>query len=283
MDHIQKKLNILGNANTDTQAFYGASAGSNKTNGLVNHDPGSDEVEELNFVPQNGFPEASSLKALNRSMPIIQNAVDPMVVEHYRKLRTKILQCQATKSARTLVTTSPSPQDGKTLTVLNLGLSFGMLPNFKVLLVDGDLRRGSLGKSLGVDKRLGFSNFIDGSARFEDVLTKSDRFPFYFIGSGTSEVPAAELLQSYELKSKFAGFAKHFSVVLVDSPPANLITDVQLLAAHCDAVLLIARAYATTRKAFEKTVQDLSSFRIIGTVLNGGTRIPLYRRYQEYY
>ena len=50
----------------------------------------------------------------------------------------------------------------------------------------------------------------------------------------------------------------------------NLIADVQLLAASCDAVLLVARAFATTRKAFEKAVQELLPFRVIGTVLNAG-------------
>jgi len=65
---------------------------------------------------------------------------------------------------------------------------------------------------------------------------------------------------------------------MVDSPPVNLITDTQLLAASCDAVLLVARAFSTTRKAFEKTVQDLSPFRLIGTVLNGGVK-PRRRGY----
>ena len=60
------------------------------------------------------------------------------------------------------------------------------------------------------------------------------------------------------------------------------ISDVQLLAASCDAVLLVARAYATPRKALEKAVQDLAPFRIIGTVLNAG-RAGRYRYREDYY
>jgi capsular exopolysaccharide synthesis family protein len=273
MGHIQKDLNILEPATANPEDV-GAAVSSHIE---------SEQVEKLGFIPQHSHVGEAAEIASNRDMPVLRNAVDPVVIEHYRRLRTKILQMRAASPFRTLVITSPSPKDGKTLTVLNLGLSFAMLPSFKVLLVDGDLRRGSLGKRLGMANRPGLSNLIDGSAQFEDVLTSADHFPFHFIGCGTSQVPAAELLQSYELKSKFAKFARHFSLVLVDSPPANLLTDVQLLAAHCDAVLMIARAYSTTRKAFEKAVHDVSSFRVIGTVLNGGMRTPLYRRYKGYY
>ena len=63
---------------------------------------------------------------------------------------------------------------------------------------------------------------------------------------------------------------EQYDLVLVDTPPVNLIADVQLLAASCDAVLLIARAFSTTTKMFEKAVQELAPFRVIGTVLNAG-------------
>jgi len=76
---------------------------------------------------------------------------------------------------------------------------------------------------------------------------------------------------------------EEFDLVLVDSPPVNLITDAQLLAGHCDAVLLVARAFSTTSKSLEQTATELKAFRMIGTVLNGGTRAQLYRRYNGYY
>jgi Mrp family chromosome partitioning ATPase len=63
----------------------------------------------------------------------------------------------------------------------------------------------------------------------------------------------------------------------------NPITDTQLLAGSCDAILLVARAFSTTRKAMEQTVQELSQRRIIGTVLNSGPRSLGDRRYNGYY
>ena len=206
--------------------------------------------------------------ALDANARLIPHAVNSIVVEHYRRLRTKILQQQEQKTFRSLVVTSPSPLEGKTVTVLNLGLSFAMLPSFRVLVVDGDLRRGTLGNWLGVDdERLGLSNLIEGSAQLEDVVLRSEEVPMHFIVRGNSQVPD---LHSSMLNPHFQKMAEQFDLVLVDSPPVNLITDVQVLAGSCDAVVLVARAFSTTRKALEKAVQDLLPFRVIGTVLNAG-------------
>jgi capsular exopolysaccharide synthesis family protein len=214
---------------------------------------------------------------------LITNAADSVVTEYYRRLRTKILQQQATKPFRSLLVVSPSPQEGKTVTVLNLGLSFGTLPSFKVLVVDGDLRRGNIGKLLGVDNHIGLTNLLDGSASLEDAVLKCDDIPVHFLMRGNSKVPPAELLHSPQLGTQLRRLSDQFDLVLVDSAPVNLITDTQLLAGSCDAVLLVARAFATTKKSMELAVQDLSQFRIIGTVLNGGPRTQVYRRYKGYY
>lgn len=215
--------------------------------------------------------------------PLIPNAIDPSVVEHYRRLRTKIMQQHATKPFRSLLVTSPDPQEGKTVTVLNLAMSFAMLPSFKVLAVDGDLRRGSLGKWLGVGERPGLSNLIEGSAQLEDVVLKWDEIPIHFVVSGSSKIPAAELLQCSELRSQFRRMSERFDLVIIDSPPVNLITDTQLLASACDAVLLIARAFRTKRKTLERAAKDLASFNVIGTILNQGTPAQAYgRRSYEY-
>jgi capsular exopolysaccharide synthesis family protein len=231
----------------------------------------------------NGIFRSSSKSKLDRTARAIPNAVDSLVLEYYRRLRTKLIQQQSVKPFRTVLVTSPNPEEGKTVSVLNLGLSFAMLPAFKVLVVDGDLRKGSLGKWLGVDGNPGLSNLSDGSASLEDAVLKSDDVPVYFLPRGTAKAPAAESLVSPTLRLHFRRMTEYFSLVLVDSPPANLLTDAQLLAANCDAVLLIARAFVTNRKALERAAQDLQSFRLLGTVLNCGTRGRSYSGYRGYY
>jgi non-specific protein-tyrosine kinase len=233
-------------------------------------------------VSRNGSLGIPARVLLDQAAPLIPHAVDGAIAEYYGRLRAKIIQEQERKPFRSLVVTSPAPEDGKTVTALNLALSLGMLPSYRVLLVDGDVRKGSLGKSLGLGDQPGLSDLIEGSAELEDVVLKCDEIPVHFMVRGTSQTPPAELLYSPRLIPQLRKMAEHFSMVLVDSPPVNLVADAQLLAAGCDAVLLVARAFATTRKGLEKAVQELSSFRVIGTVLNRGMQADLYRHYKHY-
>jgi capsular exopolysaccharide synthesis family protein len=213
--------------------------------------PATAVAEEPPAAPRAHIPAYGSARlALDRRERLIPHAVDPGVVEHYRRLRTKIMQQQATKPFRTLVVTSANPQEGKTVTVLNLGLTFAIVPGFRVLVVDGDLRRGTMGNWLGIDNRQdGLSNVIDGTARFEDVVWKADDIPLHFMLRGNSRVSPGELLNSLQPTGQLRRISENFDLVLVDSPPVNLLTDVQLLAGSCEAVLLVARAFSTKRKA----------------------------------
>jgi len=129
-----------------------------------------DELVDRGTQPQNSSFATKVHVAFDLKARLVTNAADSAVSEHYRRLRTKILQQQATKPFRSLIVVSPSPQEGKTVTVLNLGLTFAMLPSFKVLVVDGDLRRGNIGERLGVENHPGLTDLIEGSAKMEDVV-----------------------------------------------------------------------------------------------------------------
>jgi protein-tyrosine kinase len=215
-------------------------------------------------------------------VPLTPHTEDNSVVEQYRKLRTKIQQEHATRPVQSLLVASPGPGEGKTVTVMNLALSFSMLPDFKVLVIDGDLRKSSIAKWLGIIDVPGLSNVIDGSAKPLDVVFRGEGLPLYFMTAGTSGRPSAELLTSPVLPETIRGLKEQFDLILLDSPPVNLLADTQMLAGSCDAVLLVARAFTTTSKAFQKTLAELDSFRLVGTVLNGGMRGREYKNYYTY-
>ncbi|MDX1983183.1 MAG: CpsD/CapB family tyrosine-protein kinase [Bryobacteraceae bacterium] len=227
-------------------------------------------------------PPAAPIRfVIDRRARIIPHATEQVVLERYRKLRTKLMQQHSIREFRSLMVTSATPQEGKTLTVFNLALSFAMIPGFRVAVVDGDLRRGSVGRWLGAEDRPGLINLLEGSATVDDVILKSDDLPVHFILSGNTRSSSAELMQPGDLREHMRQISERFDLVIVDSAPVNVITDAQLLASCCDAILLVARAFITTRKEFEKMAADLQAFRIIGTVLNGGTQMK--RHYKGYY
>ena len=221
-------------------------------------------------IPQNGSFGTSTNTRLDHKARLLSHAADSMIAEHYRLLRTQILQQQANRMFRTVLVTSAGPREGKTVTLLNLGLIFAMLPSFKVLVVDGDLRRGDMGKWLGLKKdHVGLSDLIEGSVQLEEAVLKSPEIPISFMVRGNSKLSPPELLHSPQLRTGLQEIAARFDLVLVDSPPTNLLTDAQLLASACDAVLLVVRAFMTSQKALEEAMQKLLAFRVIGSVLNG--------------
>ena len=94
---------------------------------------------------------------------------------------------------------------------------------------------------------------------------------------------ASEFLRRHPAEPVSACFAVAGPVQDGHSAPVNLLTDTQLLAAGCDAVLLIARAFTTRQSALKHAVHDLAPFNVIGTVLNGGKKARVGRRNRNYY
>ena len=219
---------------------------------------------------------------LDRKAKLVSNSPEANVVEHYRLLRTKIMQQRAEQSFRSLLVTSPDPSEGKTITVLNLAMVLAMLPSLKILVVDGDLRKGQLSSCLGISNSPGLGNLLEGKNTVEEVVFKSSEIPFYFMGRGNSKLPAPELLHAAHWSNQVKKLSERFDLVLVDSPPVRLVTDAQLLASGCDAVLLVARAFLSSRDALEKTCSDLQHSRILGIVLNGSASPGNYSRYSSY-
>src|SRR5690606_31439743 len=86
----------------------------------------------------------------DRKVPLIPHTLDGSIVEQYRRLRTKIQQQHSVEPIRSLLVASPGPGEGKTVTTINLALSFAMLASTRVLVIDGDLRKETIGKWLGV-------------------------------------------------------------------------------------------------------------------------------------
>ena len=222
---------------------------------------------------------------LDKRARLIPNAEEPVILEHYRLLRTKIMQARAEKMFQSLLVASAIPGEGKTLTTLNLAFAFAMLPSFKVLVVDGDIRRGNLSRSFSVESLRGLSNLLDGSARLNETVRKSAHIPFWYVTCGNSRLPAPELLalETSRWPALVRKMREHFDLIVVDSPPVSLVADAQLLAAGCEAVLLVARAFHSSCEALQKVSQEFRTSRVIGTVLNGSLTEGSYRRYRNYY
>jgi len=192
--------------------------------------------------------------------------------EAYRAFRTNITFLDLEQKAQVLVFTSPGPAEGKSTSAANLAITLAQQGK-KVLLVDCDLRRGIVHKVFEGDKEPGLTNVLLGQDTLEsavhDVALEDDA-TLHVLSTGTLPPNPSELLGSEPMRALIAKLREQYDMVLLDSPPLNVVTDAAVVGTQADGVILIARAGATAREALRFAANQLEvvKARVSGVVLN---------------
>jgi len=193
-----------------------------------------------------------------------------LITEQYKILRTNILSMNKGKPPKTMVVTSALHSEGKTVTALNLAVSLAQaIHKPRVLLIDGDLRRGRLGSYLGVGNKLGLSEVLVGKTNVNDTLFHLDIENLTYMMSGEVPDNPAELLSSDDMKEFVNSIRARFDFVLIDTPPIISVTDASILGAFVDGVLMVIQAGRTQRGIVKRAEELLeqSHSKILGHVL----------------
>jgi protein-tyrosine kinase len=190
------------------------------------------------------------------------------VAEQYRALRTRIAQAENGRYFRTLLVTSPSQGDGKSVTSMNLALAMAQEFHRRVLLVDADLRNGSLHRQLGIPGQPGLADVLTGAATLDDVIVSIPGCRLSVIPSGGPAERPTELLGSAEMRRVMDTLRTQFDRIVMDTPPAAPLADVGVIAPLADGVLLVVRAGRTGRPAIDRAIEDIEPTHILGLVLN---------------
>ncbi|MGE2715275.1 polysaccharide biosynthesis tyrosine autokinase [Mycolicibacterium litorale] len=194
------------------------------------------------------------------------------IAEAFRKVRTNLQFLAVDNPPRVIVVTSSMPNEGKSTTAINIALALAEAEH-KVVLVDGDMRRPTLHKNLGLVQPVGFSTVLSGGASLEDALQET-RFPgLTVLTSGAIPPNPSELLGSLAAKKLLSEMRAQFDYVIVDSTPLLAVTDAAILAASADGVLIMARFGQTKREQLAHAVESLES---VGAPLLGAvfTMVP---------
>jgi protein-tyrosine kinase len=198
--------------------------------------------------------------------------VDVQAAGHaYRMLRTQVLQRARTHGLGTLGVVSAINGEGKTLTAINLALSLAAEPNQSVVLVDFDLRRPAIARTLGLSVEQGLEAWFTA-----DIPTKSVCYgiegverlhvlPTLAPVSGSSEILAG--LATRKLLNDLKG-RDSSRIVVVDLPPVLLSDDALMVAPLLDGVVLVVHERRTRREDVVRVMELLGNTKIVGTVLN---------------
>jgi polysaccharide biosynthesis transport protein len=207
------------------------------------------------------------------------------MAESYRALRTSLLLSSLGSPPKVIMVTSALPQEGKTTTSINCAVVLAQ-KGVRVLLIDADLRRPSIHKTLGMGPRSGLSNVLTGSTTLEQAITRTAVLPnLYVLPAGTPPPNPAELLASPNMRDVLEKLRDQYDHIVVDTPPSLSVTDAVVLSPRADAVVLVIRSGKTTKQALRRSRDILAQVnaKVVGVLLNAvDLSSPDYYYYYEY-
>ena len=208
---------------------------------------------------------------------------NPVSLEQYRRLAATLHDAQVEKGLKTIVVTSAVPKEGKTLTAINLALTFSESYGRRVLLIDADLRRPSVHEVLGIPNKKGLSEVLR-SDRLELPIVQVSPL-LSVLPSGRPEQNPLAGLSSERMRTLLDETSSHYDWIILDTPPIALLSDAQLLARLTQAAVFVIRARSTPFAVVDRAIAGLGREFIIGTVLNGveENAIPDTGYYGDYY
>jgi polysaccharide biosynthesis transport protein len=238
-----------------------------------------------------------------RNHALLVTHFDPKspVAEAYRTLRTNIQFAQLERAGKVLLMTSPTLQEGKTTTIVNLALTMAQAGQ-KVLVVGANLRRPTVYRFFGIEREPGLSDVLLGRldwheavrgvadmlmGRFEmeDIVASPGLDNLHILEAGATPANPSELLSTRPMANFLAAARAEYDIVLVDAPPVMPVTDAAIVSRLVDGVLLVYQAGKVGRLVLRRAKVQLEAVgaKVWGVVLNDvHTEIAGYQ-YTHYY
>lgn len=228
---------------------------------------------EVKLVPiPPTFPEAQ--RVLNPTHPFLVNLLDPRspAAEEYRKLKALLVKMtKGEKYKNTIMITSAVPNEGKSLTSLNLAISLAQELDHTVLLIDADLRRPSLHRYLEVEQGPGLSDVLMGEAKIADTMVPTGIGKLSLIRAGREVENPAELFSSQKMKGLVEEMKNRYPdrYIIFDAPPLLPFAETRSLAHIVDGVLFVVMERLATQANVKEALDSLKKgCELFGLVYN---------------
>ena len=192
-------------------------------------------------------------------------------VEQYRASRARLLTMNTGRAAQVLAITSAIPEEGKSVSTLNLGLVMAEGGEHRILVVDADFRRTSLARMLGVPEGPGLAEVLRGEVRLSEALQSTPLPNLRLLPAGKTRGNSyGELLGGPTLTALLGELRASYDYTFVDTPPVTTVSDVCLLAPHCDGALVVIQMRRTPEPTVQQAVRTLqaNNVKIIGAILS---------------
>lgn len=182
--------------------------------------------------------------------------------EEYRSIRTSILARHENERHLVHTITSATPQEGKTITCVNLGLTFAELRNRKTIIIECDLRLPTFGKLLNCEtNRPGLIDYLRGNAKVSEIIQQVEGSQLHIIpAGGRVSDEAVQLISGQRMSNLIQGLRAKYDHVIIDTPPVLQLADAGILGSQSEEVLVVARMRRTPRPLVEQAISTLASY-----------------------
>jgi capsular exopolysaccharide synthesis family protein len=221
---------------------------------------------------------------------VIYQAPTSIMAEGFRQVRTRLQHAASLDTTRSIMVTSSSPGDGKSLVASNLAAGLA-LNGRRILLVDSNFRKPSLDKSFAVENNVGFSDVLGSLDRFDSAVHKTQVPNLDLMPTGPRPSNPTELLESQMLLDFIERALEEYDHIIFDTGPMLLVSETAALAPRVDGVITVVRARSNSRGLLQRMRDNLRALKAehLGVVLNAvrsqgggyyGRNIKTYYEYQ---
>jgi capsular exopolysaccharide synthesis family protein len=198
------------------------------------------------------------------------------ISEQFRAVRSNINFSMVDTELSTLMVTSAGANEGKSTAASNLAVVFADTGK-RVLLVDADLRKPTVGMTFNISNNNGLSDYLrNRGAKPQDYVHENMLRNLSVLTSGAIPPNPSEMLGSLRMEEVLNDLKKHYDLIIFDCPPVATVTDAQIVGAIVDATVLVVRQRATKKADLELAKQrlDMANANIVGVVYNDVTSSP---------
>lgn len=230
-----------------------------------------------------GVPVLGSIpydSGIKDSVLIVGEEAGSTRAEAYRKLRTSLQFVAAADNAASILVTSALPQEGKSVTAVNLALSV-VESGRRALLIDADMRKPMVAHYLDVENEVGLSSVLAGQVAVEDAILPWGGEGLWVLPSGPIPPNPSELLGSERMRTLIERLTHEYDQLILDAPPVLPVTDAAVASGQTDVVLIVARAGHVNRADLATAMSVLRTVhaRVAGVLLN---MLKVSRTHQEF-
>lgn len=201
----------------------------------------------------------------------VENTRNFQIVEAYRTLRTNLLFALggASDKCKKIAVTSSLPKEGKTLTSINIAITFAQT-DARVLIIDCDMRRPRVHRYFELESRVGLSNVLSGMCTSEEAIKKVGNMNLSVLPSGLIPPNPVELLSGENMRKLLDDLSEQFDYIILDTPPINIVADALAIANLVDGNVIVLSSASSTHIETKKAVSqfEYANANILGFVLN---------------